>query len=87
MSLYPPPEILQAEVWTTLPDRFRIRDTSPDWAAANKPGRMIDSFLEGPSFDRDGNLWVTDIPMAASSASRRRACGTSSRSTRAGPTG
>jgi gluconolactonase len=62
MSLYPPPEILQAEVWTTLPDRFRIRDTSPDWAAANKPGRMIDSFLEGPSFDRDGNLWVTDIP-------------------------
>lgn len=62
MSLYPPPQILDARVWTTMPDRFRIRDTAPDWATANKPGRQIDSFLEGPSFDRDGNLWVTDIP-------------------------
>ena len=62
MSLYPPPQMTEAEVWTTLPDRYRIRDTSPDWAKANKPGRRIDSFLEGPSFDRDGNLWVTDIP-------------------------
>ncbi|MEQ9258373.1 MAG: SMP-30/gluconolactonase/LRE family protein [Roseovarius sp.] len=62
MSLYPPPQTLNAPVWTTLPERFRIRDTSPEWAAANKPGRQIDSFLEGPSFDRAGNLWVTDIP-------------------------
>jgi gluconolactonase len=62
MSLYPPPAILEASVWTTLPDEYRIADTAPEWAAANKPGRRIDSFLEGPSFDRDGNLWVTDIP-------------------------
>jgi gluconolactonase len=62
MSLYPPPSIIEAEVWTTMPDCFRIKDTSPAWAAANKPGRKIDGFLEGPSFDRAGNLWVTDIP-------------------------
>lgn len=62
MSLYPPPAILEASVWTTMPDRFRRKGTSPEWAAANKPGRQIDSFLEGPSFDRSGNLWVTDIP-------------------------
>ena len=62
MSLYPPPAILDAEPWTSLPDAFRIRNTAPAWAAANKPGRQIDSFLEGPSFDRDGHLWVTDIP-------------------------
>jgi gluconolactonase len=62
MSLYPPPPLIEAEIWSTLPDRFRIRDTAPDWASANKPGRQIDSFLEGPSFDRAGNLWVTDIP-------------------------
>ena len=60
--LYPPPEIIEAERWTTMPDRFRVADTSPDWAAANKPGRKVDCFLEGPSFDREGNLWVTDIP-------------------------
>ena len=62
MSLYPPPEIVQAKVWTSMPNEFRIKDTSPEWAAANKPGRKIDSFLEGPSFDREGNLWVVDIP-------------------------
>ncbi len=62
MSLYPPPEQREARVWTVLPDEFRIKNTSPEWAAANKPGSRIDSFLEGPSFDRDGNLWVVDIP-------------------------
>ncbi|WP_170398768.1 SMP-30/gluconolactonase/LRE family protein [Ruegeria arenilitoris] len=62
MSLYPPPKIIEAKVWTSLPDEFRIKDNSPEWASANKPGRQIDSFLEGPSFDREGNLWVTDIP-------------------------
>ena len=29
---------------------------------ANQGGRGIDSFLEGPSFDRQGRLYVTDIP-------------------------
>lgn len=62
MSLYPPPALLDADVWTRMPDVFRIKDTSPAWAAANKPGKQVDSFLEGPSFDRAGNLWVTDIP-------------------------
>jgi gluconolactonase len=62
MSLYPPPSIVHSEVWARLPDQFRIRDTVPAWAAANKPGNAIDSFLEGPSFDAAGNLWVTDIP-------------------------
>lgn len=62
MSLYPPPQNIEAEVWTSMPDEFRVPDTSPEWAAANKPGRRVDSFLEGPSFDREGHLWVTDIP-------------------------
>ena len=62
MSLYPPLEIIQAKVWTSLPEKFRFKNMSPEWAAANKPGRKIDCFLEGPSFDRNGNLWVTDIP-------------------------
>ena len=62
MSLYSAPKIIDAPVWTSMPDKFRVTNTSPEWAAANKPGRQIDSFLEGPSFDVDGNLWVTDIP-------------------------
>lgn len=60
--LYPPPAVVEAEEFTRLPDRFRVGGTVPAWGAANKPGRPLDSFLEGPSFDRAGNLWVTDIP-------------------------
>lgn len=62
MSLYPPPQIIQAKVWSRVPDEFRIPNHTPDWADANKPGTQLDCFLEGPSFDREGNLWVTDIP-------------------------
>ena len=62
MSLYPPPEDRTMAVWSTMPDEFRRKGEIPDWAAANKPGHAIDSFLEGPSFDREGNFYVTDIP-------------------------
>jgi gluconolactonase len=44
-----------------LPDSHR-RKRRTAWSDANKPGHEIDSFLEGPSFDRHGNLFVTDIP-------------------------
>lgn len=60
MYFAPPPSI-DAIIFTRLPDRFRKpRPTS--WAAANRGGQEIDSFLEGPSFDRQGRLYVTDIP-------------------------
>jgi len=62
MSLYPPPEIVTAPVWTRLPEPFRRRAAPSAWAQANRPGRAVDCFLEGPSFDREGNLYVTDIP-------------------------
>ena len=62
MSLYPPPREVPAGVWTRLPDEHRRAGEFPDWARANRPGHPVDCFLEGPSFDRNGNLWVTDIP-------------------------
>jgi gluconolactonase len=55
------PQVVQARVLTRLPDSFRNKRRNA-WADANKPGHEIDSFLEGPSFDRAGNLYVTDIP-------------------------
>ena len=33
-----------------------------EWADANRPGAPTDCFIEGPSFDADGNLYVVDIP-------------------------
>lgn len=55
------PRTVEARVLTRLPDSFR-RKKRTAWTDANKPGHEIDSFLEGPSFDRQGNLYVTDIP-------------------------
>lgn len=62
MSLYAPPTSLASEVFTRLPDSFRVKDRDAAWVTANKPGHRLDCFLEGPSFDRMGNLYVTDIP-------------------------
>lgn len=61
MSLYPPPQERTTEVFTRLPEKF-WRNGDSDWVRANKPGQKVASFLEGPSFDRAGNLYVTDIP-------------------------
>ncbi len=60
--LFSPPEVIETEVFARLPDKFRRTGQASPWAAARRGGAPIDSFLEGPSFDRDGNLYVTDIP-------------------------
>jgi gluconolactonase len=61
MSLYPPPKTIKAEVFSRMPDAFR-KAKRTSWADFNKAGQPVDCFLEGPSFDREGNLIVTDIP-------------------------
>lgn len=58
---FTPPQVIEARALTRLPDSFR-RKRRTEWSDANKPGHEVDSFLEGPSFDRAGNLFVTDIP-------------------------
>lgn len=55
------PALIRARVLTRLPDALR-KPARTEWGDANKPGHALDSFLEGPSFDRAGNLYVTDIP-------------------------
>ncbi len=61
MFLLQQPEVREASVFTRLPNRFR-RDDPSEWAEANRPGHVVDSYLEGPVFDQAGNLYVTDIP-------------------------
>lgn len=50
-----PPAIIEAEVWSSVPPEFGQPRPS-DWSTANKFGDAVASFLEGPSFDRQGNL-------------------------------
>jgi len=56
-------EIKKTEVrtFTSLPAKFRRRQRSA-WSDPNRQGAAVDCFLEGPSFDREGNLWCVDIP-------------------------
>src|ERR687898_3031974 len=61
MTFFAPPPRLETEVFTRLPDRFR-RPRRTAWSDTNRAGREVDSFLEGPAFDRQGRLYVTDIP-------------------------
>jgi gluconolactonase len=62
MYLNRPPVVVKTKVFTSLPQNFRKQNISTPWAAANKDGHALDSFLEGPSFDAHGNLYVVDIP-------------------------
>lgn len=55
------PEVVDFQVWSTMPDHLR-RPRRSAWADANRGGMPVDSFLEGPVFDESGNLYVTDIP-------------------------
>jgi gluconolactonase len=60
--MYPPPSDIPTTIFARLPDRFRGAGSGNDWVRANRRGGTADSFLEGPCFDRDGWLYVTDIP-------------------------
>ena len=58
--MFAPPAIIQTEVFARLPDRLHSSRPSA-WIAARQHGKL-GSFLEGPAFDRAGNLYCTDIP-------------------------
>jgi len=45
-----------------VPDALSRANRKSHWVDVLQNGAPTPSFLEGPSFDRDGNLWVTDIP-------------------------
>lgn len=55
MYFGPPPQIIGTEIFSTMPDKYK--NAAPKWK--KKKARP---FLEGPSFDRDGNLYCVDIP-------------------------
>jgi gluconolactonase len=55
------PQAVPTKVFASMPDRF-LKKRRNHWTDANRGGEAVGCFLEGPSFDRQGNLWVTDIP-------------------------
>ena len=61
LNLFGEIQKLEARRFASLPAKYRARGRTA-WSDANRQGAEVDSFLEGPSFDRDGNLWCVDIP-------------------------
>jgi gluconolactonase len=58
--MYAAPPVLQTELHRALPTELQYRDKPSDWLKERRA--TLHSFLEGPAFDRHGNLFVTDIP-------------------------
>ena len=56
----PPPEVTM-KLFTKLPTELEMHGKKSEWFVG-RPRDMAPSFLEGPSFDRDGNLYCVDIP-------------------------
>src|SRR6478752_5412468 len=61
MYLDTPPRLIETTVYSAMPVEHR-RNERTDWADANRPGQPTDCFIEGPSFDAEGNLYIVDIP-------------------------
>ncbi len=59
--MYGMTKAVPAQEFSRVPEKFR-KNKKSSWGDANAAGMELDAFLEGPSFDRAGNLYVTDIP-------------------------
>jgi gluconolactonase len=58
--MYAAPPELATEVFARVPDAMRKRQGTTRWIDVMRR-TPTDCFLEGPSFDRDGNLYVVDV--------------------------
>jgi gluconolactonase len=54
-------EVIPSEVFAEVPQRLRKSATPPERLAAGKSATPAGCFLEGPAFDRAGNLYVVDL--------------------------
>jgi gluconolactonase len=59
--VFEPPKRLKTEIVFRLPEQYRNKRRSA-WSDPNRLNEPVDSFLEGPSFDRADNLYFVDIP-------------------------
>lgn len=59
--LFAPPKVIETTVFAALPEELRHAPADNEWARTQPAGVPVGAFLEGPSFDRQGNLWCVDI--------------------------
>ncbi len=56
--MFAPPPDIQTEVFARVPERFRIKERKSRWVEVQRNNAPTASFLEGPSFDKAGNLYI-----------------------------
>ena len=59
--MYAAPPSVDAQVFARIPERYRVQGRRNRWIDVQRGGAPTDCFLEGPSFDRDGHLFVVDV--------------------------
>lgn len=59
--MYAPPDVIETDVFATLPDDLRLAGRRSAWLEGQPGSPPGHSLLEGPSFDHEGNLWCVDI--------------------------
>lgn len=59
--MYPAPPEIATTLFARVPDELQRPQHSSQWLSVQQRGRAMGSFIEGPSFDRDGNLYIVDI--------------------------
>ena len=59
--MFAAPPVLETTVFARLPDSLKRAHSTSAWHQG-RAGPHVDSFLEGPAFDGNGNLICTDIP-------------------------
>jgi gluconolactonase len=59
--MFAAPPLQRTEVFARVPDELRIRDRPSAWGNVFRPRKLTDCFLEGPAFDRAGDLYVVDL--------------------------
>ena len=60
--MFAPPKVIETSVFARLPDEYKLQSGRPNpWADGQPLGMPARSLLEGPSFDKDGNLYCVDV--------------------------
>ncbi|MEA2933959.1 MAG: gluconolactonase [Variibacter sp.] len=60
--MFAAPQRIDGRVFARIPKELGITNRRSNWVDVQLNGADCPTFLEGPSFDADGNLFVVDIP-------------------------
>jgi gluconolactonase len=60
--LFAPPKPIETRVFASLPDKFKAVPVDNEFVL-NQPGAKPHTIIEGPSFDKDGNLYIVEITL------------------------